>query len=194
MQVSENAKFCSGCGIDLTREPTISKKQNPPSVTKSAKKGFGIGAKIGLGVGAIFFLILIVGAIAASNTGSTQSNSSNNSSSDKSNGEPITADQMISFVKNYRGPNNDGPMLESALTNYIIDNFGNGPKGLGEAMATEQWLALEPTNSSGLWKVEYIFDIQKNIYLWEWDVNTTNHEIYAVDQSSQAILNGVENP
>lgn len=192
MTVSENAKFCTECGCELLHEPVIS-TEHPPSVIKSAKKRFGISAKIGLGIGVIFFLILIIGAIAgSSNTGSTQSSSSNNSSSDKSNGEPITADQMISFVKNYRGSNNDGPMLESMLTNYIVNNVGQ--KGFEEAMASEQWLALEPTNSSGLWRVEYITDIQKNIYLWEWDVNTTNHKIYAVDPSAQAILNGVENP
>lgn len=212
--LSDNAKYCTGCGIELQHEASQPISQKNTSVTKSAKKGFGIGVKIGLGVGVIFFLIIIIGAIGGSshntepNTNNQQpttlqeqssssndkSVSPNNSSPDKSNGEPITADQMISFVQNYRGPNDNGPMLESILTNYITDNFGNGPTGLGEAMATEQWLALKPTNSFGLWKVEHIMDIQKNIYIWEWDVNTINHKIYAVDQSAQAILNGVENP
>lgn len=129
MQVSENARFCSGCGCELLHEPVISSKaHNPSGVIKRAKKGFGIGAKIGLGIGVIFFLILIVGAIVgSSNTSITTGSNINNqqpttlqeqssSSNDSSSQDTITNDEIISKVEGHQAitASNTGSTQSSA--------------------------------------------------------------------------------
>ena|SRR2546425_7519567 len=153
------------------------------------KTGFKVGAALGL-----FLAIIIIAYVFVTH----EDKSSNNSSvSSDQQSQPRTAGlshilttkaQAVSFVQNYRGVNNDGITLDTALTNYISDNFGSGTWGLGEALATNQWLALKPDSSHALWRVEYIAYIQHDLHIWEWEINATSNELYPQDNSAQVIL------
>lgn len=180
MQVSENARFCSGCGSDLTREPEISsKKQNPPSLTKSAKKGFSIGVKIGLGIGVIFFLILIVGAITASNAGSTQSSSSSDTTSEQ---------QAIAFVQQYRGSNGNGYSISQIIT-LVVDIAYSGENILNNPSTEHGWTATKEYSENGnVWTVEFYFKTYRENIKIVWFANMDTHSVYSGDTSAKNIL------
>lgn len=181
IHVSESARFCAGCGKELRHEPTISsKEQNPPSVTKSAKKGFGIGTKIGLGVGAIFFLILIVGAIAASNTGSTQSSSSNISTSEQ---------QAVDFIQHYKGSNGNGLSILQ-IVSYIVNIDYAGENIANNPSSSIGWIGLihyDP-NSSNVWEVDFDLKTYRENTSVKWLVNMDTHTIYPLNNAAKSIL------
>ena len=184
MQVSESARFCSGCGSDLTRGPTISKKQNPPSVIKNAKKGFSIGAKIGIGVGFILVLIFGVGAIVASNTGSTQSSSSDTTSEQ----------QAISFVQQYRGSSGTGYSISQIIT-LVVDIAYSGENILNNPSTEHGWTAIKEYSENGnVWTVEFYFKTYRENVKIVWYANMDTHSIYSGDTTAKSILDIVNLP
>lgn len=185
MQVSENAKFCSGCGNDLTREPTVSSKaQSSPSIIKSAKKGFSVGAKIGFGVGVIFFLILIAGAIAASNSGSTQSSSSDTTSEQ----------QAIAFVQQYRGSSGTGYSISQIIT-LVVDIAYSGENILNNPSTEHGWTATKEYSENGnVWTVEFYFKTYRENIKIVWYANMDTHSVYSGDITAKSILDIVNLP
>lgn len=180
MQVSENAKFCSGCGSDLQQGSKTQPKEQPTSVIKNAKKGFGIGTKIGFGIGMIFFIIIVIGAIAnsSSNT-STNTDSSNVINQDK---------QAISLVQNYKGSNGNGLSIAQIITFIIVAAYPN-ENILDNPSTQHGWIALRDYDQQGnVWKVEFDFKTYRENVGIVWFVNMDTHSVYSGDTTAKNIL------
>ena len=175
--LSDNAKFCSGCGSDLQQgSKTLPKEQ--PSITKSAKKGFGIGKKIGLGLGIIFFLLLIVGAVDAANR-STQSSASDTSTSEQ---------QAIAFVQQYRGSSGTGYSISQIIT-LVVDIAYSGENILNNPSTEHGWTAIKEYSENGdVWTVEFYFKTYRENVKIVWYANMDTHSVYSGDTAAKSIL------
>ncbi len=182
--VSENAKFCAGCGSVLQHETSQLVPQNL-NVIKNAKKGFGVGAKIGLVLGVILFLIIAIGATGSSSHTSTNTDSSN---------VPSLDHQAISLVQNYKGSSGTGYSIVQVVT-LIINVAYPGEDIFGNPSTEHGWVALRDyTQNGNVWKVEFDFKTYRENVGIAWYANMDTHAVYSGDTTAKNILDIVNLP
>lgn len=185
--VSDNAKFCAGCGSVLQHEqPKPTTKESSPSVIKSAKKGFGVGAKIGFGLGVILFIIIVIGA-----AGSFSHTSTNTDLSDT---DSLYKKQAIGFVQNYKGSNSNGHsileiiVLAVALT-YPNENILDNPS------TVHGWTASRVDNQNGnVWEVDFDLNTYRENVRIVWYTNLDTLSVSPEDATAKTILDLVNLP
>ena len=184
IQISETAKFCTGCGSELQHKTSQPIPQSP-SIIKSAKKGFGVGAKIGLGLGVILFIIIAIGAAGSVSHISTNTDTSDSTSLDQ---------QAIGFVQKYKGPNNNGDSVSQILT-LIVDLTYPNENILDNPSTEHGWTSTKVANQNGnVWEVDFDMKTYRENVRIVWYANLDTLTVSPGDTTAKNILDIVNNP
>jgi len=102
-----------------------------------------------------------------------------------------TEDQVLRFIQNYKGKDNEGDALLTAFEKYVIQSH-TGENIFESPVTTVSFSVSEDHKkeiSDRYWKVGLELHTYRDISYFEWVVDTETNSVYAGNDEGRGILN-----